>query len=590
MPDQPVANPLHTYVNPAAVAGVADLGLRSLLNDQWEDAMRRSPTWATSLGDHRYDSLMPATGPEANTRAIAARTGFLARAHALTLTTPATESDRLTFALFTEKLETDEATDICHTEQWELSARSSPIVDINGLAEAMDIKTPQDAQNYLARLHASPVYLDGAIANLRAGIAAGRTPTEASARLALKQVNDQLELANDGWSVAAPGRAPHPDWSDADRAALHLGVDTAIPELRAAYARFRDFLVNEELPAARPESHAGLLYLPDGDACYKALIRSETTLPLDPADVHQTGLDALASIHAEMLTLGKNLFGTTDLPSLLKRLRTDPSLYFTTGAEIQAAAESCLARSTAAIPRFFGRLPKASCTVKPIPDYEAPYTYIAYYNPMVPGAPGEAAERGGEFRINLSSPTTRARFEMEVLTWHESIPGHHLQIAIAQELPEMPAFRKNLENTAFTEGWALYTERLADEMGLYTGDLDRMGMLSFDAWRATRLVVDTGIHAQGWTREQAQEFMLDNTALAPNNIANEVDRYITWPGQACAYKIGQIEIWKLRHEAEQKLGPKFDLKTFHDVVLAQGSVTLPVLRQQVEAWVGSLGP
>jgi len=342
------------------------------------------------------------------------------------------------------------------------------------------------------------------------------------------------------------------------------------------------FLTAELLPAARPESRAGTLYLPDGATCYAALIRSETSLPLTPNAVHQTGLDALDGIHEEMRTLAKKLFGIEELPALLTRLRTDPSLYFKDGAEIQAAAEHCLARSTAAMPRFFGRLPKAPCSVKPIPDYEAPYTYIAYYNPMVPG------ERGGEYRINLSRPETRARFEMEALTWHESIPGHHLQIAIAQELPDMPAFRKNLSTTSFVEGWALYTERLAEEMGLYSGDLDRLGMLSFDAWRASRLVVDTGIHAKGWTRAQAETFMLENTALAANNIHNEVDRYITWPGQACAYKIGQIEVWNLRREAERRLGAQFDLKAFHDVVLGQGAVTLPVLRAQVEVWIASV--
>ncbi|MSP56791.1 MAG: DUF885 domain-containing protein [Myxococcales bacterium] len=567
-------------LNPEAVAGVTDPALRSLLHDHWEDALRRSPTWATALGDHRFDDQMPITGPAANAAAIDQRKRFLARARAVP-PGPLSASDRLTLSLFVDKLETDGETDGCHTEQWWLSARTNPVVDINGLAEAMPINTPQDGKNYVARLRQSGAYMDGAIANLREGIREGRTPTATSARLVLQQVEDQLKQPNADWALTAPARrvTAHPAWSPEDAAAFQAEVQAALPVVRAAYEAFRDFMTTEELPAARPDSRAGTLYLPDGAACYTALVRSETSLALDPAAIHQTGLTALEGIHAELRELGASTVGTTDLPTLLTRLRSDPALYFTTGAEVQAAAEASLARAAAAMPRTFGRLPQAACTVKPIPDYEAPYTYIAYYNLPIPG------ERGGEYRINLSRPETRARFEMEALSWHEAIPGHHLQIAIAQELPDMPAFRKNLSTTAFVEGWALYTERLADEMGLYSSDLDRIGMLSFDAWRASRLVVDTGIHAKGWTREQAVRFMLDNTALAPNNIDNEVDRYITWPGQACGYKIGQIEVWKLRREAERRLGPRFDIKAFHDVVLGQGAVTLPVLRAQVEGWI-----
>lgn len=562
----------------AATVGVDDPTLRALLHDHWEDAMRRAPTWATALGDHRYDDRLPEVGPAATADAIAARGRFLARAHALRLD-GLSPSDRLTATLFIDKLETDTGTDRCHTEQWELSGRTNPLVDLNGLADAMPIATPADAERYAARLDRAGAYVDGTLANLRAGIAAGRTPTRTSAEAVLEQIEAQLAAPDAQWVLYAPATAAHPDWSARDLARARARVTGAIPGVRAAYTRFRDFLRAELLPAARPEARAGTRYLPDGAGCYAALVRAETSLPLDPAAVHQTGLDALEGIHAEMLRLGATLFGSADLPSLLRRLREDPTLYFTDGADIQATAERCLARATAAIPRFFGRLPKAGCTVRPIPDYEAPYTYIAYYNPMVPG------ERGGEYRVNLSRPETRARFEMEALTWHESVPGHHLQIAIAQELPDMPAFRKNLGTTAFVEGWALYTERLADEMGLYSGDLDRLGMLSFDAWRASRLVVDTGIHAEGWTREQAEAFLLANTALAPNNIHNEVDRYITWPGQATGYKIGQLEILRLRAEAEAQLGDRFDLRAFHDVVLGQGAVTLPVLRAQVEAWI-----
>ena len=232
------------------------------------------------------------------------------------------------------------------------------------------------------------------------------------------------------------------------------------------------------------------------------------------------------------------------------------------------------------MPRFFGTLPKASCIVRPIPEYEAPFSTIAYYQ-----GPNPDGSKPGEYFINTYAPETRPRAEARVLAYHESIPGHHLQIAIAQELDELPAFRRHMGITAYVEGWALYTERLAEEMGLYADDLDRLGVLSFDAWRASRLVVDTGIHALGWTRERAEQFLAENTPLALNNIENEVDRYINWPGQALAYKLGQLEIRALRAQAKEALGEDFSIQSFHDVVLEAGAVSLGVLRQQVEAWI-----
>jgi len=284
-------------------------------------------------------------------------------------------------------------------------------------------------------------------------------------------------------------------------------------------------------------------------------------------------------IREELSELGQKTMNTTRVELIQHRLRDDPAMQFSNAAEVEAAARDALARAKAAIPRWFGILPKADCEVKVMGMHEAPQSTIAYYrNPTKDGS------RPGYYMINTYQPETRPRYEAQALAFHESIPGHHLQIAIAMELKGLPEFRKYEGVTAFVEGWALYTERLADEMGLYSSDTDRFGMLSFDAWRACRLVVDTGIHAMGWSRQQAIDFMVDNTVLARNNIENEVDRYITWPGQALAYKLGQLEIMKLRDEAKQKMGPRFDIKEFHDVVLKNGALALPVLREQVEAY------
>jgi len=251
-------------------------------------------------------------------------------------------------------------------------------------------------------------------------------------------------------------------------------------------------------------------------------------------------------------------------------------MHFKTEDEVEAKAESTLARAKAAIPKWFGILPKADCTVKVMGMHEAPFSTIAYYrNPAADGS------RPGYYMINTYKPKTRPRYEAEALAFHESIPGHHLQIAIAQELTGLPEFRKHQGVTAFVEGWGLYSERLADEMGLYSSDVDRLGMLSFDAWRACRLVVDTGLHALGWSRQQAIDYMMANTLLAENNIENEVDRYLVDPGQALAYKCGQLEILRLREDARKQLGPRFDIRAFHDAVLRNGAVALPVLRQQI---------
>ncbi|MBC7975296.1 MAG: DUF885 domain-containing protein, partial [Myxococcales bacterium] len=333
------------------------------------------------------------------------------------------------------------------------------------------------------------------------------------------------------------------------------------------------------LPRARG-AQEGLVGLPDGDACYRAAILKHVGLAKTPAELHALGLAEIARTDQQIAALGKKVLGTADLAATIGRLRSDRALYFHSGAELLAAAQHALDRAKAAIPKFFSVLPQTDCVMAEIPAYAAPYSTVAYYQ-----QPHYDGSKPGEYFVNTYKPETRPRFELEALTWHESIPGHHLQLAIAQELGALPMFRKLDGSTAFIEGWALYAERLAEEMGLYTADLDRIGKLSYDAWRGSRLVVDTGIHALGWTRAQAEAFMRAHTALTEVNISNEVDRYIGWPGQALAYKVGQLEILKLRAEAEARFGKAFDLKAFHAVVLGAGAVTLPVLADRVRAWM-----
>jgi uncharacterized protein (DUF885 family) len=322
------------------------------------------------------------------------------------------------------------------------------------------------------------------------------------------------------------------------------------------------------------------VHAPGGHEAYRRLVRAHTTLDLTPEEIHAIGLREVERINAETEELGRRALGTPDHAATIERLRNDPALHFSTRDEIVREAEVALARARAALPDWFGRLPRAECAVVPIAEHEERNATIAYY--WQPAADGT---RPGQYFVNTFAPETRPRFEAEALAYHESIPGHHLQIAIAQELTGLPEFRRHLAVTAFDEGWGLYTERLADEMGLYTSDLDRLGVLSFDAWRACRLVLDTGLHALGWSRRQALEYMIANSPVAPNNVVNEVDRYIVWPGQALAYKAGQLEILRLRALAREQLGPRFDIRAFHDAVLGEGAVPLRVLGDLVARYV-----
>jgi len=352
--------------------------------------------------------------------------------------------------------------------------------------------------------------------------------------------------------------------------------------VRPALQRYADVLESVVLPKARGPEASGLAALPMGEACYAARIRHFTTLDLDAEAIHAIGEEAIAKTDAEIVELAKEALSVDTLEAALAKLRSDPALYFDSAEEVEAAAEASLAAAKAKMGSFFGRLPKADCVVRRVPDYEAPYTTIAYYRP--PHADGS---KPGEYFVNVLAPETRPRYQARVLAMHESIPGHHLQIAIAQELPEVPAFRKHGGFTAFVEGWGLYAERLAAEMDLYETDLDRVGVASFDAWRGGRLVVDTGLHALGWSRDRAKAYLRAHTALAESNIDNEVDRYINWPGQALAYKLGQLKIRQLRARAEEQLGDRFALPAFHDRVLEAGAVTLPVLQRRVEAWLAA---
>jgi len=436
------------------------------------------------------------------------------------------------------------------------------------------------AEGYLRRLRGLAGYFDAMVVRYRQALADGRPSTQIGVRHAIGQLEGYLAkdiTADPLAGVALPAAASGNSSSAGVRGEVaRVVTDEVRPAMRRLLACLRD----EMLPAARPDGQVGIRFVPGGAEGYQAAVRRHTTTGLTAEQIHQIGLDVLADLRAEWAELGGRVLGTTDVPQILARLRDDPALRFTDSAQIVATVSDALDRAEAARNDWFPAYDIPPCIIEEINPVEAGNSALAYYRP-----PAAGGARPGAHCLLTTSPQERFAYEYEALAFHESTPGHHLQIATNQTL-DLPDFRRYLdaEVCGFVEGWGLYCERLADEMGLYTSDLQRLGMLSFDAWRACRLVVDTGLHHYGWSRSRAIQFMWDNTATTRDNVTSEVDRYIAWPGQALAYMIGRREIRRLREEAERDLGPRFDVRAFHGVVLGNGAVPLGVLDQLVSQW------
>ncbi|ACY13049.1 DUF885 domain-containing protein [Haliangium ochraceum] len=558
--------------------------LRALLEDYWQSLLRNRPTFATRIGERRYDDAL---GSREHGEILAQqreRRGFLDRARALG-ERELPRGDRLTLAVFIDELEGGIGTELCEMHLWSISARNNAVTRFHDLPETHRIERFQDASNLLARYRLIPRAIDDEMANLRRGADDGRYSNAESLRRTVALIDAQLAQPTAEWSLMKPAReiAGNPALTEGQKELFRAELEELVVEwIRPAIERYRKLLLTELMPRARTATKIGVSELPDGKACYRALVRNYLGLDRSPESLHRLGMEEIARVNAEMVALGEKLWGAGDLAAVLARLDEERSLYFASEDEVLEAARAALAAAREALPRYFRLLPETECVVEPIPAIAAPYTTTAYYRP-----PGGGEEASGTYFVNTYQPSARPRFEAKVLAYHESLPGHHLQISLAQELADLPAFRRYGGSTAFVEGWGLYVERLAGEMGLYEDDLDRMGMLSYDAWRSARLVVDTGIHVMGWSRERAEKFLREHTALTDENIRNEVDRYITTPGQAVAYKVGQLEILRLRARARELLGGDFDIRSFHDTVLRNGAVPLPVLAEIVDAWIAS---
>ena len=446
------------------------------------------------------------------------------------------------------------------------------------LVPGYTLVTRQHAQGYVNKLRALPGFVDGWISGLREGLAVGRVATARGVSTAVAAYDALLatDLAGDPLtSQSPPIEASHREivvW----RADILDAIEYVV---RPSLVRLRDVLRDEVLGVARSDTQAGLCHLPDGEEGYAALLWSATSTDLTAANVHQIGLDQLERLDDEYANLGHAVLGVGDPVQVREQLRSDGSLRYTSADEIVRDATAVLARAEAEAPRWFSRVPQARCTATAVTS--GPMAF--YTGPSPDGA------RGGTFFFNTANPAAWGRYQLESVSFHESVPGHHFQIALANELDLHPIVGE-LEVMSYSEGWGLYAERLADEMSLYSSPLQRMGMLSADSIRAARLVADTGLHAMGWTREQAVEFVLGHTTQDRQNSETEVDRYIGNPGQVTSYMIGRLEIERLRRHAAASLGERFSLRRFHDVVLGQGMTPFDVLTRTVDNWIAGSAP
>ena len=559
---------------------MADEALRQLAEQYWDVALEAGPTGATLLGDHRFDDRLEDLSIEGQAQvrdrlsSIRERLASVDRAFL-------EADDLVTHGQLAAELHDGVSARDHRLVELESDQMTGFHVGLLQTVPVMSAPDPESASMLLERFRQVPRALEQVAQRFIEGADAGRTPAAICVSRSLNMIEGYLAspLADDVF-VGLTG----PEGWDGEAAWRSSLEDLARDVVRPAYRRLADTLTEELLPRARDDDHCGLSWLTEGPELYAFLVAHHTTVDRDPEEVHEVGMEEVTrKLPAEYANVGGRLFGISAPDEVLERLRHDPALRYATGDEIMLDARRAFEAAAAAMPEWFGRLPEAPCAIEPVPDFLAPDSPSAYYFP--PAADGS---RGGTYYVNTDHPEQKARYETASIAFHEAIPGHHLQLAIATELTELPRFRRfSLGNTAYVEGWGLYAERLAEEMGLYRNDLDRMGMLAADSMRACRLVVDTGLHALGWSRARAIDFMAAHMPVSVEEVTVEVDRYIGMPAQALAYKLGQREIFRLRESARSRLDGRFDIRAFHDAVLGSGAVRLPVLGELVEGWVGS---
>ena len=553
--------------------------LNDLLAERWEYTMRTNPVFASMLGDKRWNDKLADASQTFIDQDLAQTRTFLARFEAIDTTGfPGREVLNKTLMIRNLKMDLEGA----RFKPWE-----TPVSQFNGihielpdLVTVLSFETVKDYEDYIARLKAMPLLFDQTEAQMRKGLAEALM----NPRFLLEKVVVQAKNI----AVQEPQNSPfaHPfanfpkPFSEADQKRLReQGLSTIRDSVVPAYKKFTAFVRDEYAPKGRTEP--GVWSIPDGSARYRFDIRQLTTTNLTPEQIHELGLKQIDEIEAEMFAIAHQL-GFKDIAALNEHIKTDRSFYATSGQQVLDLYTNYVNAMEPELPKLFGRLPKSKLAVIPMEASRAKDSVPADYTD---GAPD--GSRPGHINVNEYDPEHRLTLNVEAIAYHEGIPGHHLQISIAQELQNLPDFRRNADYTAFVEGWALYSERLGREVGRYQDPYSNYGRLENEMWRAIRLVVDTGVHDKHWSRDQMVAYFHRYTAMDEPNIQTEVDRYIAWPGQALAYKLGQLEILKLREQAHQQLGDKFDLRAFHDEILANGALPLDVLDSEVSAWINT---
>ncbi|NBC04373.1 MAG: DUF885 family protein [Bacteroidetes bacterium] len=554
--------------------------LRELFDDYWEYSLQSNPVFATSQGDDRFNDQLAETGLYAMEQNYEKSREFLDRLREISRD-ELSNQNQVNYDIFENQLEGAIRT-------YELNHHLLPLngwwdyhASFATLGDDVPLNRVEDYENYLSRLRGFPEYNAGYIERMRKGVELGIMRPRivfddyvASIEALITETPEEHRLFEQFEN--------YPDsFSDDERERLtsrakEVMGETVIPE----FQRLRNFLVDEYIPNATET--IGITKIPGGEDYYNYLIQDHTTIDITADEVHEIGLEEVARIRSEMIQIVKSEGYEDDFDGFVEFLRTDDQFYAETPEELLKETAYVLKTIDGKLPELFKTLPRLPYGIEPIPDYLAPRTATAYYSRGA--ADGTEA---GTYAVNTYDLDSRPLYEIPALSLHEAVPGHHLQIALQQELDNLPKFRTSASYSAFTEGWALYAERLGEEIGMYETPYKKFGQLSYEMWRALRLVVDTGMHAKGWSRDEAIQFMADNSALSLHNIRSEVNRYIFWPGQALGYKMGEIKIRELRVMAEGKLGEDFDLREFHDVVLLSGSIPLSVLEGNVLQWIRS---
>jgi len=566
---------------PQAATGAAVEGNRKALNeifkDYWEDNLKHSPEFASTLGDKRYNDQISDYSVKAFNDGLAREQGFLMRLAAIDMT-GLTDQEKISRDLLLRQFTEDQ--EGAEFKEWEM-----PVNQMGGIHTAfpqlvaqLSFDTVKDYDDWIARLQQVPKAFDQVTANMAMGIEDHRLPPKYLLEKTLAQVKAMAGQKPEESPFALPLKQFPASIKPAEQERIKDDMLKSIKQdVLPAYLRFARFLEVSYVPAGRTEP--GISALPDGAKYYKYLIHQSTTTDLTAEQIHQIGLDEVKRDEAEMLAIAQKL-GFADLASFKASLKANPKMKAASGTALLDAYRGYLKPMQAKLPELFGTLPKAKFEVVPVPDYLEKTASAAYYQE---GAPD--GSRPGRLFINTYNATDRNIYIAEDTAYHEGLPGHHLQISIAQELQDIPTYRKYQSYTAYQEGWGLYSERLGKDVGFYQDPYSDYGRLEGDIWRAIRLVVDTGVHSQHWTREQMVQYFHDHSNVDETNVQAEVDRYVAWPGQALAYKVGQLKILELRDRAKKALGDKFDIRAFHDQVLDAGALPLDVLSDRIDGWI-----